>query len=220
MTQNAITAAAIANRAKRIAQIQALQPVKKAAAARASELREELSRVKKAGEHGRFVRAQHWAPGFFPTPRPVVVRMIEAAELAPGMLCLEPSAGTGNIARAILAAGVAVADLDCVEFVQAMATKLFLEGFSTRPGDFLALEPWRLFDRVLMNPPFEKRQDEAHIRHACTFLKPGGRLVAVCASPTGDRLASIADVQPLPDDAFRQSERPTGVRTSLVVIDN
>ena len=33
-----------------------------------------------------------------------------------------------------------------------------------------------------MNPPFERGSDIRHIEHALTFLKPGGRLVAICAN--------------------------------------
>jgi hypothetical protein len=35
------------------------------------------------------------------------------------------------------------------------------------------------FDRVIMNPPFEKEQDIDHVRHAFDLLKPGGRLVTI-----------------------------------------
>jgi len=38
------------------------------------------------------------------------------------------------------------------------------------------------FDVVLMNPPFAHEQDIAHVTHAIKFLRPGGRLVAICSS--------------------------------------
>jgi hypothetical protein len=39
-----------------------------------------------------------------------------------------------------------------------------------------------LFDRVVMNPPFDHGVDIKHIERASTMLCPGGRLVAVCAN--------------------------------------
>ena len=38
------------------------------------------------------------------------------------------------------------------------------------------------FDRIIMNPPFSDAADIKHIKHAIAFLKPGGRLVALCAN--------------------------------------
>lgn len=42
-------------------------------------------------------------PGFFPTPPAVIERMLEAAEIEPGHLVLEPSAGKGDLADAAAA---------------------------------------------------------------------------------------------------------------------
>jgi 16S rRNA G1207 methylase RsmC len=50
-------------------------------------------------------------------------------------------------------------------------------------SDFLALsEGLGQFDRIVMNPPFDHDTDIDHIRHAYRMLKPGGRLVAICAN--------------------------------------
>ena len=35
------------------------------------------------------------------------------------------------------------------------------------------------YDRIVMNPPFSDGRDMAHVQHAYTLLKPGGRLVAL-----------------------------------------
>jgi hypothetical protein len=42
-------------------------------------------------------------------------------------------------------------------------------------GDFLALNPadFAPFDRIVMNPPFDRGRDCDHVRHAYEFLKPG-----------------------------------------------
>ena len=36
-------------------------------------------------------------PGFFPTPKPLISRMLEIADIKPGDTVLEPSAGKGDI---------------------------------------------------------------------------------------------------------------------------
>lgn len=51
---------------------------------------------------------------------------------------------------------------------------------SVLTGDFLTMNgELGLFDVVLMNPPFSKAQDIAHVRHAFDHLKDGGQLVAI-----------------------------------------
>ncbi|MFH1463933.1 MAG: hypothetical protein ABIO70_06085, partial [Pseudomonadota bacterium] len=52
-------------------------------------------------------------PGYFPTPDVVVAEMMQFAAVEAGHTVLEPSAGSGHIARAIRAAGV---EPYCVEF--------------------------------------------------------------------------------------------------------
>jgi len=51
-------------------------------------------------------------------------------------------------------------------------------------SDFLALNPadFAPFDRVVMNPPFDRGRDCDHVRHAYQFLKPGGVLVAIMSA--------------------------------------
>jgi hypothetical protein len=71
-----------------------------------------------------------------------------------------------------------------------------------------------------MNPPFENGADIKHITHAISFLKPGGRLVAICANGPrqNEKLRPLADTwEPLPDGTFKESG--TGVNTVLLTID-
>ena len=46
-------------------------------------------------------------------------------------------------------------------------------------GDFLEVEPQRVYDGVIMNPPFARGDDMRHVLHALKFVRPGGRLAAV-----------------------------------------
>jgi len=122
--------------------------------------------------------------GYFPTPLPVINRLIELAELKPGMLVLEPSAGTGNIAREV----AKITAVDCVEIEKKYIAKWAADGVARVIwcNDFLLMEPeaysGAIYDRVIMNPPFAKQADIKHVTHALKFLKPGGRLVSVMSA--------------------------------------
>jgi protein-L-isoaspartate O-methyltransferase len=161
------------------------------------------------------------APQLFPTPPEIAERMVDYLDLAPGMTVLEPSAGTGNLLQAIMndnKAGAVVA----VEINQALADRLKMEYPLTHVHclDFLEYERGNYpVDRIIMNPPFEKGVDIRHIRHAFEMLKPGGRLVALCANGPRQREAFMAEAEhweDLPAGSFAQ--QGTGVNVALMVL--
>jgi phospholipid N-methyltransferase len=166
------------------------------------------------------------APQLFPTPPGLAARMVELAEIQPGMCVLEPSAGTGNLVRAILQSEPE-AHVDLIEINPALCKSLEAFGFSVACADFLAAtseEPVCPdsedgFDRVVMNPPFGQAQDVAHIKHALTFLAPGGRLVAICANGPRQQaeLRPLATTwEELPEGTF--VDAGTNVRTVLMTV--
>jgi protein-L-isoaspartate O-methyltransferase len=178
-------------------------------------------------------------PGFFPTPACIVGTMLDRAEIEPGMIVLEPSAGIGSIADAIrqrvarMPAGPGVLIL-CCEIVPRLREILKAKGHVlTDVSDFLELPEAGEYDRIVMNPPFERTQDIDHVLHAYGCLKPGGRLVAIMSAGSfsngrrkGEEFREWLDgldsqVAPLPQDAFNGpgSFRQTGVSARLVVID-
>ena len=165
--------------------------------------------------------------GYFPTPAPVVQRLIELAELKPGMTVLEPSAGQGAIASAVAAQGCVV---DCIEVQEANATVIFDAGYANLVlvRDFLTTEPGDGYDRVVMNPPFARQDDIRHVMHAHRFLQDGGLLVAVMSNgltfrktPLTREFQSLLAAEggalhELPEGAFKESG--TGVHTVIAVI--
>ncbi len=161
-------------------------------------------------------------PGFFPTPPAVAARMMELLELKPGMSVLEPSAGLGHLAELARTAG---GDVVCVELNLRLAGVLEAKGLRVTGADFLSLGmELGTFDRVLMNPPFERCADLDHIRHALRYhLKPGGRLVAVVTPRAAGTLAVDfgATIEPLPEGSFsgRDAFRQTSVSAYLVMIE-
>lgn len=203
------------NRANRMAQLSRLAPVRQEAKAKAAAFYDAQKGAKTLRADLDVMSRLRHVPNFFPTPRGLVERMIQIANLDPSMTVLEPSAGKGNIALAIRAAGCKVV---CIEKVFTLAQHLESLGLECACSDFLTKEP-EPFDRVILNPPFERGIDEDHILHAVKFLKPGGRLVGVISAGTASRI-QIGEIESLPEDTFRLSERPTGVRTALITIDN
>jgi hypothetical protein len=80
------------------------------------------------------------------------------------------------------------------------------------------------FDRIVMNPPFANADDIKHTMHALKMLKPGGRLVAICANGPrqNDKLRPIVEAcggiwEELPSDIFISAG--TSVRTVLLMLD-
>jgi predicted RNA methylase len=216
VTEDRIRAAAERNRAARLLAIESLRPMVAGARAGIDRARDARERGRDAVERVEAMARLKWVPGFFPTPPAIVAEMIEAADLQAGLIVLEPSAGKGDIARAILRA--APVRLRCIEIVPALAEITRGEGVPCECADFLTIAPEGV-DRVIMNPPFERRQDEKHVHHALRFLNPGGVLVSIVSSTTGLRLSDIADeVRELPAGSFRTGERPTGVNVAMVIV--
>jgi hypothetical protein len=170
-------------------------------------------------------------PGFFPTPKPIVRKMIAAADIKEGQSVLEPSAGKGDILDVLKEEHPNVTDVRAVEKLAPLTEILQAKGYNVAGRDFMDYK--EAADRILMNPPFEHGQDIDHVRHAYDLLNPGGRLVAIMSEGSFSRsgkkdtafrewLESVGGrsekIEPgafTGKDAFRQ----TGVATRMVVID-
>ncbi|MDQ0422315.1 hypothetical protein J2045_003363 [Peteryoungia aggregata LMG 23059] len=145
--------------------------------------------------------------GFFPTPDAAaeeVFRKLNTWQSATNdrLRILEPSAGTGQLARRAATVGNDLAEwqrekfkdhrfdhaVDCIEIQPHLAHQLEAEGIYNRVtcADFLTVkpDPSRLYDRVVMNPPFDRERDIDHVMHAFEFLKPEGQLVAIMSAGT------------------------------------
>lgn len=165
------------------------------------------------------------APQLFPTPPEVAKKMVEYADIETGQRILEPSAGTGNLVTAIEATDTRT-EIVAVELNIGLA-QILGNGNGSKwgiaeivQGDFLEQNGnLGKFDRVVMNPPFENGADIKHIRHALTFLKPGGKLVALCANGPRQREAFMNEAEhweDLPAGSFR--EQGTNVNVALMVL--
>lgn len=146
------------------------------------EMRPRFDRMANRHENGTAPRAVT-AYQLFQTPVAVAERLAALLDLKPGARVLEPSAGLGRLVEAV--APFTPSEVVAVELTPQCAGELYAQnraGVTIKQRDFLTCTPADLgmFDAVIMNPPFHMRADIRHIRHAMSFLRPGGTLAAIC----------------------------------------
>ena len=176
-------------------------------------------------------------PGFFPTPDDVIDTMLEYACIEENMSILEPSAGIGSIVDRIVSSGYSY-HITCVEKHHSLAEILRLKGYPCHCCDILEYEPPRGesgipygFDRIVMNPPFEKGQDMEHVMYCYDYLlKKGGTLVSVMSAGVMNNstkkyvefrewVEKEAGVFIDLGQAFKNSFRNTGVSVVILMIE-
>jgi predicted RNA methylase len=179
-------------------------------------------------------------PGFFPTPASLADLVVKHAHINPGNTVLEPSAGLGHLAEAVLRAEP-TAIVHCIEIMHKLQEVLTMKGLKVIGGDFTE-SYWFTgpnmpglplgYDRIVMNPPFERGQDAEHIQQAYGHLKAGGILVAIMSEGPFFRndKASVGFREfmqrvggralPLPPGSFTGTEafKATGVNCTMIRI--
>ena len=175
--------------------------------------------------------------GYFPTPNELAEELVSRLGYIRSIdSLLEPSAGKGSLVEAVKKdhPGLFV---DCFEINHSLKTILELKGLHSNlyHDDFLSVTPQdhgATYDKIIMNPPFENKQDIEHITHALKFLKEGGKLVAIASAGvlTNSDRKSVAfrelvedyggTIEPAPEGAFKKADRATAVNTVIVEIEN
>jgi SAM-dependent methyltransferase len=184
-------------------------------------MRPRFDRLANRHENGAAPRAVS-AFQLFQTPPALAARLVAALDLQPGARVLEPSAGLGRILDELRA--YSPSEVVAVDVAAECAGELFRQdrpGVTIKQRDFLATPPADLgtFDAVAMNPPFHMRADIRHILHARKFLKPGGRLAALCfdTSQRREQLYRLCDTwEPIPAGTF--GKEGTSVPTILLTL--
>lgn len=181
----------------------------------------------------------------FYTPDPVAERMVKLAGIGPGMRVLEPSCGDGQLAMAAAKAMGKSGVIDCIDIDPVGLQKAHqrLTGLGRKDDTFTCVDfltvgldrfrGERIFDAVLINPPFTNGQDMEHVRHAHEFLSrtPGrdARLVAItfpswrtkrtkAAAEFREFFARYKDQEPIELPAGTFSESGTDIPTVLIVL--
>lgn len=166
--------------------------------------------------------------GQFDTPEELADRMAGLAGIAPGMKVLEPSCGIGRLVVAARKRGGNVWGYEIDPKRAAKCVDLFPSGGLVIGVDFMGIAPNCVFDVVLMNPPFTRRADIAHVLKALSFLKPGGSLISIMSAGVKFRSDKVTVafrnevflrggmMIDLPPDSFKESG--TSVNAIIVVI--
>lgn len=114
---------------------------------------------------------------YFPTPKELARKMVEMADIKPGDVLLEPSAGQGAIVDHFPMENTKL----LMELSPDNAKVLTDKGYTVNVMDFLQFNNQSVVDKIIMNPPFTLQQDISHILHAFDILKSGGILVSIAS---------------------------------------
>lgn len=165
---------------------------------------------------------------FFQTPAWLAETVVELAMIQPGMRVLEPEAGEAAIAS-VIREHHPQAFLQVGELSDTRRAKLIAQGYDCVCTDFLDYNPGRIYDRIVMNPPFSRQLDLDHVMHAAQLIKPRGRLTAIMSAGIQFRenkktvdfrewlRSHNGQVHDNPDKAFAESG--TSVRTVTITAD-
>ena len=115
---------------------------------------------------------------FYPTPSDLAEHAAGLFKGSGGLL-LEPSAGHGDLLKGLDYGRRHLPEykVKCVEIDPDNVAILKDKGYDVIQADFLATTMPRIYDAVLMNPPFNA--GVKHILKAWSLLKQGGELVAI-----------------------------------------
>lgn len=176
---------------------------------------------------------------YFPTPNDLAEQMAKSIakkvhniNLAPGPI-LEPSAGTGNLVKAmdrVFSHGSDTKlDIDCIELSSSCRAILKKEGFRVVHDDFLTYKPHKRYKAIVMNPPFS--DGIAHLKKAISIMQNGGAIRCILPAEsirhphTREQIDLVNTLTDLKadigyyKDAFVNSERPTKIEVALISID-
>lgn len=169
---------------------------------------------------------------FYPTPKNLVNQMLDLVDWDRVQFALEPSAGKGDIAKAIkerMKQKKQPIQLDCVEIDPDLRAVLKQRGYTVVANDFLEWDAQTRYDLIAMNPPFA--DGDRHLLHALDLMRHGGQIVCLLNASTLDHADSPrrrdlmqrlvgygASIERL-SGAFSASERRTDVETALVYVD-
>lgn len=178
--------------------------------------------------------------GFYPTPKPLLNKMLQDIDFRTIRTVLEPSAGKGDIVEEVLKRMKLTQcsswsreekkyDVDCIEINENLKYILKGKGFRVVHDDFLTFQTYKKYDLIVMNPEFS--QGDKHLLKALELVKLGGTLICILNSETllnpysnirKDLIRTLnelnASIEYL-EDEFVNSEHPTTVKIALIKVD-
>lgn len=129
-------------------------------------------------------------------------RLLELADLRPGLKVLDLGCGPGRTTVPLLRAGCEVTGLDLSEKSQALLSSRIQDlgldaGFTARTGPAEGLEDHRAFDRVIARGLLHHLEKPAPVlERVRRALRPGGRLVLMDPNPGQPLWAALITLHP------------------------
>lgn len=187
------------------------------------------------------VESQRAKDTFYPTPEALADKLLEGIDFTYHLYTLEPSAGKGDLAEAIVkkatrydyynshARAIEACSIDCIEIDPVLRNTLTGAGYRVVHDDFMTFETQKRYDLIVMNPPFD--HGAQHLMKALELMERGGMIRCILNAETirnpysdtrkqllkklADYGAKIAYVA----GAFTMAERRTAVDVALVSVD-
>ena len=176
---------------------------------------------------------------FYPTPEALADYMVNMADLKRVRFVLEPSAGKGDLVKALKNkmeyigynsyTQSSTADVDCIEKDTNLQNLLKGAGSRVIHNDFLTFDTLKKYDLILMNPPFS--EGDKHLLKALELMKNGGQIVCLLNAETlknpysNSRKDLVRKLEQLEAKieyragAFTAAERQTTVEVALIYVD-
>jgi len=169
---------------------------------------------------------------YYPTPASLIQEMLKRVNLDTVKSILEPSAGKGNLVKAIRKYEEGynrhTFDIDTVELSSELRHVLKGENIRVVHDDFLTFQTLKRYDLVIMNPPFSTA--DRHVLKAFDMVRDGGTLIAIVNAETVRnpstnarkeilrRLAAYNGEITYVQNAFSRAENPSNVEIALITV--
>lgn len=165
-------------------------------------------------------------PDFYPTPRSLAIKMAGMISHDFSRRILEPSAGKGDLVEAVnsrMGRGFN-SRIDCIESEIDLQATLTGKGYKVIDDDFLAYQPSKQYDTIIMNPPFSN--GVKHVLKAWEILYSGD-VIAILNAETirndfsaerkllNEIITNNGTIEFI-ENAFIDAERKTGVEVALI----
>lgn len=167
---------------------------------------------------------------YYPTPSNLIEEMLFGIKFDKITTILEPSAGKGDIVDAlteiIKVRGSHHIDIDTIEIDSNLQHILKGKGYKIIHDDFLSLKTFKLYDLIIMNPPFSS--GDKHLLKALEMQQNGGQVICILNAETlrnaytntrKDLIRKLedynAEIQYI-SNAFIDAERQTSVEIALI----
>jgi len=116
---------------------------------------------------------------FYPTPAPVIYKMLQGVRTEAIRTVLEPSAGKGDIIERLNKKNGAQRgrhskrdlDIDAIEIDPNLRHILKGKGVKVVHDDFLSFQTFKRYDLIIMNPPFSN--GDKHLLKAVQQIRAG-----------------------------------------------